>query len=369
MTRARRLGVAAALVDGQRVRGDVAVADGLVEQVGLSGSGRGLAVPGFVDLQVNGFAGTDFLAADAAGYHEAGDALLACGVTAFQPTFISSPADAYAVALPAAAGAQRSLQAPRLLGVHLEGPFLAPEFAGGHDPAHLVEPDLGMAQRLCEHGPVTTMTLAPERTGGLELVEHLVRRGVSVALGHSAADAATAHAAFNLGARAVTHVHNAQRRWQARDPGLAGVALTRRDVVVQAIVDGIHLAPETVLAAVRLAHRRFALVTDAIEAAGLPAGRYRLGDRTVDVADGAARLADGTLAGSVLTMDAAVRNLVDLGVSVVDAVDAATRVPAGLIGRPELGTLRPRTPADVVVLDDTLHVARTLVAGIERAAP
>ncbi|MEX0659982.1 MAG: N-acetylglucosamine-6-phosphate deacetylase [Egibacteraceae bacterium] len=374
MSRARRLGVAAALVDGQLVRGDVATADGLVRQVGLSGSGRGLAVPGFVDLQVNGFAGTDFLAADTAGYHAAGEALLACGVTAFQPTFVSSPTETYAAALPAAAAAQASLQAPRLLGVHLEGPFLAPEFAGAHDPAHLVEPDVGRAQRLCEQGPVTAMTVAPERRGGLELVEHLVRRGVVVALGHSAADAATAHAAFNRGARAITHIHNAQRRWQARDPGLAGVALVRRDVVVQAVVDGVHLAPETVLAAVRLAHRRFALVTDAIEAAGMPAGRYRLGDRTVDVADGAARLAEttpagGTLAGSVLTMDAAVRNLVDLGLPVADAVDAATRVPAGLAGRPELGTLRPGTPADVAVLDDTLHVTRTLVAGIERAAP
>lgn len=366
MSGERRLGVASALVDGQLVRGDVATADGLVQQVGLSGGGRDLAVPGFVDLQVNGFAGTDFLAADAGGYQQAAAALLACGVTAFQPTFISSPTDRYAVALPAARDAQRSLPAPRLLGVHLEGPFLAPEFAGAHDPAHLVEPDLALAQQLCEQGPVTAMTLAPERPGGLELVEHLVGRGVTVALGHSAADAATAHAAFDRGARAVTHIHNAHRRWQARDPGLAGVALTRHDVVVQAIVDGVHLAPETVLAAFRLARGRFALVTDAVEAAGLPDGRYRLGDRTVAVADGAARLADGTLAGSVLTMDTAVRNLVALGASVADAVDAAARVPAGLAGRPELGTLRPGTPADVVVLDDTLHVTRTLVAGVER---
>lgn len=368
VSRARRLGVGAAVVDGQRVPGDVGTADGVVEQVGLAGAGRGLAVPGFIDLQVNGFAGVDFLAADPGAYHEAAGPLLATGVTAFQPTFISSPPHAYPAALRSAAQAQRALAAPRLLGVHLEGPFLAPEFAGAHDPAHLVEPDVGVARRLCDAGPVTAMTLAPERPGGLELVEQLVRWGVIVALGHSAADASTAHAAFDRGARAVTHIHNAQRRWQARDPGLAGVALVRRDVVVQAIVDGVHLAPETVLAAFRLARGRFALVSDASEAAGLPPGRYTLGDRTVESTDGAARLRDGTLAGSVLTMDAAVRHLVDLGVAVVDAVECATRVPATLVGRCDLGTLRPGTPADVVVLDDTLHVTRTLVAGTEHAS-
>lgn len=369
MSGARRLGVTAAVVHGELVRGDVLIADGSVQQLGLSaGTGQGLAVPGFVDLQVNGFAGVDFLAADAGGYREVAEPLLVSGVTAFQPTFVSSPTETYRSALGVAAAAQEAVPSPRLLGVHLEGPFLAPAFAGAHDPANIVEPDLALTQRLCEAGPVTYVTLAPEQPGGLELVEHLVRRGVTVALGHSGADAPTAHAAFDRGAAAITHIHNAQRRWQARDPGLAGAALTRGDVVVQAIVDGVHLARETALAAFRLARGRFALVTDAIEAAGLPAGRYRLGDRRVEVTDSAARLADGTLAGSVLTMDAAVRNLVDLGASVVEAVECATRVPAGLVGRAELGTLRPGTPADVVVLDDDLRVRRTLVAGVERAA-
>ncbi|HVL99605.1 MAG TPA: N-acetylglucosamine-6-phosphate deacetylase [Egibacteraceae bacterium] len=344
------------------------VAGGLVRQVGVGGGqGRSLAVPGFVDLQVNGFAGVDFLGADVAAYGEVGGALLRSGVTAFQPTFISSPPGAYLAALDVAGRAQSTAVGPRLLGVHLEGPFLSPQFAGAHDPAHLVDPQVDLADRLCDAGPVRYMTLAPERPGALDLIAHLVARGITVAVGHTDADAPTAHAAFDRGARAVTHIHNAQRRWRARDPGVAGAALARRDVVVQAIVDGVHLAPETTLAAFLAARGRFALVTDAIEAAGLPDGRYRLGDRDVTVNGGAARLADGTLAGSVLSMDAAVRNLVALGATIVEAVEAATRVPAGLVGRPELGTLRPGTPADLVVLDDDLLVQRTVVRGEEHA--
>lgn len=364
-----RLGTAAALVAGEIVRGDVAIEDGAITGVGLSPAGRsGLAVPGFVDLQVNGFAGVDFLAADAEAYGQAGQALAATGVTAYQPTLISSPLDVYWPALEAAQEARGKQEGARILGVHLEGPFLNPTWAGAHDTAHLRNPDLGLADRLCDAGPVSYMTLAAELPGGVDLVSHLVRRGVVVSLGHSDADADAAHAAYNCGATAITHLHNAQRRWSSRDPGLSGVALTRPDVVVQAIVDLVHLAPESAYAAFLAARGRFALVTDTIEAAGLAPGRYRLGDRQVTVNERDVRLDDGTLAGSILTMDQAVRNLVDLGASVADAIDAATRVPARLVGRPELGTLRPGTPADVVVLDDHLDVVRTIVAAAEAFA-
>jgi N-acetylglucosamine-6-phosphate deacetylase len=356
-------------VDAQIVPGDVLVDEGMISSVGASPAGRsGMAVPGFVDLQVNGFAGTDFLACDAQGYADVAGPLLATGVTAYQPTLISAPLEGYEPALTAAAEASERAGTPRILGVHLEGPFLSPSFAGAHDAACFLEPDIALADRLCDAGPVTYVTLAPEQPGALDLITHLVRRGITVAVGHCDADAATAHAAFDRGARAVTHLHNAQRRWQARDPGVSGVALARSDVVVQAIVDGIHLAPETVLTAFRAARGRFALVTDAVQAAGLDEGSYRLGDRTIRVADGAVRLDDGTLAGSVLTIDQAVRNLVDLGVSLIEALESATRVPAGLAGRPDLGTLRPGTTADVAVLNDALDVQRTLVAGEERFA-
>lgn len=363
-----RLGVARALVDGALVAGDVEVVDGAVTAVGVAGGGgSGTAVPGFVDVQVNGFAGVDFLDAGVDDYARAGAALAASGVTAYQPTFICSPLEAYDAALAEAAAAQ-ALPGPRLLGVHMEGPFISPQWHGAHDPAHVRDPDLALLDRLLAAGPVSHMTVAPERPGGLDLVSRLVADGVVVAVGHCDADAATATAAFDRGARAVTHLYNAQRRWQPRDPGVSGAALVRADVTVTLIVDGYHLARETVLAAFAAARGRFALITDAVEAAGLADGTYRLGDRTVHVEDGAVRLADGTLAGSALTMDTAIRNLVAYGVSFADAVDAATRIPARLLGRADLGLLRPGARADVAVLDDDLRVRRTLIGGEEHHA-
>jgi len=209
------------------------------------------------------------------------------------------------------------------------------------------------------------MTIAPELPGGMELLAWLVEHGVIVSIGHTDADAATAHAAYNLGARAVTHVYNAQRRFTSRDPGITGVALTRADVAVELIADFVHLAPETVLGAWLACRDRLVLITDAIQAAASGPGEFRLGDRVIYVDDQVAKLADGTLAGSILTMDQAVRNLMSLGVPLADAVHAATAAPARLLGRPELGTLRPHTPADIAVLDESHHVTRTLVAGQE----
>lgn len=361
-----RVGVREAIVAGRRVPGDVLIEEGKVAQVGASPAGSsGLAAPGFVDLQVNGFGGIDFLGAAPEDYSIAGSALAARGVTAYQPTFVSSPLEVYEPALQAAAEARKVPSGPRLLGVHLEGPFLSPKRAGAHRRDNLLQPDLRLADRLCDGGPVTYMTVAPELPGGLALISHLVRRGVVVACGHSEADAAQAHAAFDAGARAVTHIYNAQRRWSARDPGIAGVSLVRPDVIVQAIVDGVHLAPETVFATFLTTRDRFAMVTDAISAAGLPDGQYRLGDQEVTVTNGTARTEGGVLAGSVSTMDASVRLLVSLGAAVEDAVASASRVPAFLIGRRDLGILTPGASADVVVLDSDLGVTRTVVAGSE----
>jgi N-acetylglucosamine-6-phosphate deacetylase len=367
-----RLGVRAALVDGEVVEGDVLVQEGRVAEVGVGGAGtggRGIAVPGFLDLHINGLVGVDFLAAGPEGYAAAGEALAAAGVTGYLPTFITSPMGDYPAALDAAAEAMASA-APgaRVLGVHLEGPYLSPLWPGAHDPEQLREPDVQEALALCAAGPVRMMTLAPERPNGLALVEALAARGIAVSIGHTDADVATANAAFDAGARAITHVYNAHRRWTARDPGVAGAALIRPDVTVQAIVDHVHLAPEAAYAAFLTARDRFSLVTDAMEAAGQGDGTYRLGRREVSVHGARAELSDGLLAGSVLTMDAAVRNLHACGATLAQAVHAATAAPARLLGDPSLGVLRPGARADLAVLDDDLNVVRTLVAGAERFA-
>ena len=362
-----RLGVSAALVDGRLLPGDVEVDDGLVRALGVGGgNGHGwIAAPGFVDLQVNGFAGVDFHAAGLDGYRRAGEALLETGTTAFQPTFVTAAevdvADALA-AMPAGGCG------PRVLGAHLEGPFISPRRLGAHDAGAARAPDLALLRRLLDAGPVSQMTLAPELPGALALIDELAARGVTVSCGHSDATAAEAHIAFDRGARTVTHLFNAMRRVVPRDPGIAMAALSRPDVAVQVIVDGHHLAAETVLVAWQAAAGRFALVTDAMAAAGMGDGRFFLGGSEVRAENGVVRQNDGTLAGSTLTMIDAVRNLHALGVELEDALAAASEVPARIAGRDDLGRLRVGAPADVVVLDDRLEVRRVLVGGGARVA-
>jgi N-acetylglucosamine-6-phosphate deacetylase len=353
-----KLGVASALVDGRLVPGDVAVDDGVITAVGLTARGRGIAAPGFVDLQVNGFAGVDLTAADIDGYRQAGEAMLATGVTAFQPTFITGPEDAVVEAVQAM---PLDGIGPRVLGAHLEGPFLSPRRAGAHDPQHLRTPDLALLRRLLDAGRVSHVSLAPELPGAFELVGELLARRVTVAAGHTEATAAEAHLAFDRGVGTVTHLFNAMRASTPRDPGIALAALARADVTVQVIVDGHHLAPDTVTVAWRAAAGRFALVTDAVAAAAAGDGAFMLGTVPVRAEGGVVRGADGMLAGSALTMIGAVRNLHALGATLEQALAAASAVPARIAGRADLGRLAPGAPADVVVLDDRLEVQDALV--------
>jgi N-acetylglucosamine-6-phosphate deacetylase len=357
-----RLGVEAALVRGELVAGDVEIDAGKVAAVGCSPTGRGgVAVPGFVDLQVNGYGGVDFLAASTEDYAQAGEALLLAGVTAYQPTFITSPESTIVEAL---RRMPREGRGPRVLGAQLEGPFLSPERPGTHPREHLREPDVALLDRLLAGGRVTEMTLAPELPGADAVIERLRERGVVVSAGHTNATGAEARRAFELGVSGLTHVFNAMRPFRPRDPGIAGVALTRRDVVVKMIVDGYHLADETVRLVWACAAGRIALITDAIAAAGAGRGTFQLGEVEVEVSDGAApRREDGTLAGTVLTMVDAVRNLHALGVRFEDAVGAATTVPAAFLGRSDVGVLEPGGPADVVVLDDRLEIVTVVCAG------
>ena len=207
------------------------------------------------------------------------------------------------------------------------------------------------------------MTLAPELPGAGLLIERLLDRGITVSLGHSDATAEQANAAFDLGVGTVTHLFNAMRPFLHRDPGIVGAALARDDVVVQLILDGVHLASETAVVS-RAAPGRVALVTDSITAAGGASdGAYSFGSLDVQVHEGTVRGPDGVLAGSVLTMIEAVRNLHALGVPLAEAVDAATAVPARVLGLRETGRLDVGLPADIVILDDSVEIERVLVAG------
>lgn len=352
----RTLGVASALVDGAHVAGDVLVDGGVVDAVGVSPAGRGgMAVAGFVDLQVNGFVGVDFTDADDEAYDRASAALARTGVTTFLVTVPTTAPARYDSALGAACRAtRRRLPGARVGGIHLEGPFLSARRRGAHRSEWLRMPDAKAVEAWMERAPVVLVTLAPELPGALELTRHLRAGGVVVSLGHTDATAAEAHAGFDAGASMVTHVWNAQRPVTARDPGVTAVALTRPGVAVAAICDLVHVAPDVLRLTAAAVGDRFVAVTDAAPVAGL-AGIAEV------------RLDDGTLSGSSGTMDGALRNLVGLGMSTEAALHAVTVAPASALGPHgrRLGRLGPGSPADVVVLDDCLVVGRVLVAGEE----
>lgn len=361
-----RLGVGAALVDGALLAGDVEVADGRIAAVGLAPGGSGIAAPGFVDLQANGFMGVDFIRADGAGYARAAAAMLGTGTTACQPTFITAPEDELLAALAALPrGAVAGLE---VIGAHVEGPFLSPARMGVHPPAHRRDPDPALLERILAAGPVRQLTLAPELPGAGVLVDRLVAAGVTVSAGHTDATAAEAHAGFDRGIATVTHLFNAMRPPASRDPGVVFAALARRDVRIQLIADGHHVAREAMQVAWAAARGRLALVTDAVAATGMGDGTFALAGATVRSAGGVIRGPEGQLAGSTLTMDAAVRRLHALGAPLAEALAAASAVPAAIARRSDLGVLAPGARADVVVLDDRLEVARVLTAGVERHA-
>jgi N-acetylglucosamine-6-phosphate deacetylase len=332
---------------------------------------RGVLAPGLVDLQVNGCFGVDLADADPAGWQRVVQSLPATGVTSFLPTFISAPLEALAAAMGRAAAARAATAGAaraRILGVHLEGPFLSERRRGAHDPSHLVDPTPERVEWLLESGAglLRLVTLAPERQGGLQAVKRLAGAGVVVSVGHSDARAEQVAAAAAAGARMVTHVFNAQRGLHHREPGVAGQALADPRLVVGLIADLHHVHPAVCWIVMRAARGRVALVTDAVAATGMPPGRYELGGEPLELSGDSPPLrADGTIAGSMLRLDQAIGNLVGLGIEPVAAVEAATRVPADLLGRSDLGRLEPGARADLVWLSDAWQALATWIDGAE----
>ena len=312
----RRLGVRRALVDGRLVDGDVEVRDGLVAAVGLPPALTGLAVPGLIDLQVNGYAGVDVGAADVDGIHQIGRALAADGVLAWCPTVITSPEEdmVRGVATVGAAMASVPSDAARPLGAHVEGPFLSPDRAGVHPPALLREPDEAFADRLLAAGPVSILSLAPELPGALTLIRRLAMRGVVVSAAHTDATADAAREAIDAGVRMSTHTWNGMRPLLHRDPGIVGVVLTDPRVSIGLIGDGVHVAREALDITWRAAADRVCLVTDAVAAARAPDGRYRIGDVVIERRDGRVLDLQGRVGGGVTPLLEAVRIAIGMGI-------------------------------------------------------
>jgi N-acetylglucosamine-6-phosphate deacetylase len=332
--------------------------------------------PGFIDIHIHGGVGHDVM--------EGGDESLAAiermmaqhGVTSYCPTTVTAPMDQTLRALEALGkaieraendGSGGPLRA-RPLGVHLEGPFLSHARRGVHPSLYLQPVSSATFNQMWDAagGRIRVLTIAPELDGALALIADVSSRGVCVSIGHSNADLAQARAGIDAGARHATHVFNSMRRLDHRDPGLLGTILTDNSITADIIVDGVHVAPDVVDLFLRAKGAAGAvLITDGISATGMPDGTYRLGSFEVQVENGRCE-SHGKLAGSVLTMDRAVRGAMKFGrISLQDSVRMATLNPARLLGvEHRKGVLRSGVDADVVVLSPEGEVRQTIVGGV-----
>lgn len=357
----------------------VRIEDGRIAKIssgnGSAPSGRefnfpdGILVPGFVDLHIHGGMNVDVMSASRADLIQLGTFLAGRGVAAYFPTTVASPDDDTCRALERLADAIEDKATPpdacaRPLGIHLEGPFLSYKRCGVHRPENLRLPTVALFDRFWQasRGRLRMMTIAPELPGAIEVIVAAVSRNVLVSIGHSDADSAAARAAIAAGARHATHTFNAMRPLDHREPGILGETLTNSALTADLIADGIHVAPSVVQLFFQMkGPERSVLITDATSATGMPNGRYRLGVMDVDVHDGRVTL-DGKLAGSVLTMDAAVRNFAQFtGSGLQQAVRAATLNPARAAGL-QYGFLCEQSAANLTVLNPAGEVLKTFTS-------
>jgi N-acetylglucosamine-6-phosphate deacetylase len=332
----------------------------------------GILVPGFLDIHIHGGAGVDVMKTSSDSVCRLNTFLAGRGVTGYFPTTVAAPLDDTCRALETIADAieneksKAGASGARPLGVHLEGPFLSHLRRGVHPPENLVAPSVQTFDRFWQaaRGHVRMMTIAPELPGALEVISVAAKRGVCVSIGHSDADMPTSRAAVQAGARHATHTFNAMRPLDHREPGIVGEVLSDDRLSADIIADGIHLAPEIVKLFLRAKGiERSVLITDAISATGMPDGTYQLGPIQVEVKDGRCQ-SNGKLAGSVLTMDRAIGNVVAFaGWSLQNAVRAATLNAARASGLAGHGEIAAGTEANLAVLNPAGKVLKTIVRG------
>ena len=329
--------------------------------------------PGFLDIHIHGSCGHDVMECNAASLRAIEGMLARHGVTCYFPTTVTAPLDALlsavdrlATAIEAVHDTAGSLRA-KPVGIHIEGPFISHAQRGVHPPEFLLEPSIHLFEKLwhASRGHIRLMTIAPELPGALEVIAEATKRGVCVSLGHSDGDSKTTRSAIAAGARHATHTFNAMRPLRQREPGIIGEVLTHTGVTADLIADGVHLDPLIVrLILQSKGVDSSVLITDAISAAGMPDGKYRLGSLEVQVKKGKC-LSNGKLAGSVLTMDRAVRNVRSFADwTLQQALRPATLNPARVVGLSgKKGTLTPGADADIVVLTPSGDVIKTIVQG------
>lgn len=323
----------------------------------------GIVAPGYVDVHSHGGGGASFVTEDPEQALVVVAAHRGVGTTSMVASLVTGAMPDLHRQVAVLAGL---VGAGDLLGIHLEGPWLAEKYKGAHPPRLLADPNPAEVAALLDtgRGAIKMVTIAPERAGALESIRLMTSRGCLAAIGHTNADYETTRAAIDAGARGATHLFNAMPGLKHRAPGPVLALWQDPRVVLELVVDGVHVRPELVAWVMATAPGRVALVTDAMAAAAGADGDYLLGELAVEVRDGVARLAgQDTIAGSTLTLDRAVRTAVAAGVGVIPALRAASTVPAAYLGLGDVGVIEPGRRADLVVLDDDLAVNRVLWRG------
>lgn len=352
-------------IDGTQISGvSVSSVEGATATLDATGC---YVLPGFIDLHVHGGDGHDTMDATAAGLTAMAAFFARHGVTAFLATTMTAPhADILRAVAAVEQWGEQITSGARILGVHVEGPYISPKFPGAQPAAYIRPPSLPEFAELMAAGPVRMMTLAPEVTGAVELIAAARQQDVIAVWGHTDATYEVCVQAASLGMTQATHTYNAMSGLHHRKPGVLGATLTIDSIYAQLIADNIHVHPAAMNVLARCKGvEHTVLITDAMRAAGLPEGEYDLGGQPVTVKDGSCRLADGTLAGSILTMERALANfMAATGLSLAAAWPATSRTPAQSLGLDQhCGSLQPGYQADVVLLDSELQVVATVVGG------
>jgi N-acetylglucosamine-6-phosphate deacetylase len=336
--------------------------------------GDRILAPGMLDIHIHGAAGYDVMQADKPAHTLMEQFLARHGVTSYYPTTVTAPLEATLAALERLADAIESAANRKTehdgrcqpLGIHLEGPFLSHVRRGVHPPENLLTPTISVFDKFWQaaRGRISLMTIAPELEGAPELIAEASKRGVCVSLGHSDAGLDSTRAAVAAGARHATHTFNAMRPLDHRAPGILGEVLTNQGITADVIADGVHVDPTVVQLLLKAkGPEGAALITDATAATGMPDGRYRLGPFEVEVKEGKC-LYEGKLAGSVLTLDRAVRNVMDFAHwDLQTTLRLATLNPAQIARAPKKGMLQPGADADFVVLSSTGEIQATIAKG------
>lgn len=329
----------------------------------------GFIVPGFIDIHVHGGGGADAMDGNYGALKEIAKVHSKSGTTAFLPTTMTMSKEEILRSLESISEAYRKgTGTAEILGIHLEGPFINPSKKGAQKEEHIVEPSVKEFLEFdkASGNLIRIVTIAPEMPGAIELIRWLHENNIITSAGHSDATYDQVREGVKNGLTHITHIFNAMRGFNHREPGIVGAALSSQELMIEMIADGVHLHPVTMNMILKVKeHDKIILITDAMSAAGKPEGIYSLGGQEVMVSGNSARLKDGTLAGSILTLDKAITNMLDItGISLIEAIKMVTVNPAKCLGiENKKGSLEPGKDADIVILDEKLEVRATLVKG------